>query len=130
MKGFMKTNNKKTQVNTPSVLGSALFGLPLMIGILLTGCMTIEDDQTPTKSAPVHTDNQPFDNNTASQCGPFTPKKAQVMCTMQFDPVCVKHKAPSGQVSYKTAGNACSACTTATAISYTAGECGAGPLTQ
>ncbi|PNK61639.1 hypothetical protein [Psychrobacter sp. FDAARGOS_221] len=130
MKGFIKTNNQKTQVSTSSVLGSALFGIPLVIGMLLTGCTTSEEAQKPTKPAPVTDNNQPFDNSSASQCGPFTADKAQVMCTMHYDPVCVKHKSADGQISYKTAGNACTACTTPTAISYTASECGAEDRTR
>lgn len=110
---------------------SKIMALSITTGLLVTGCVTAEDSnstphtQTP---APISTpDANHSDNSTkVAQCGPFTPDKEQTMCTMQYDPVCVKHKAPNGQISYKTAGNACMACTTATAISYTPGECGTG----
>lgn len=101
---------------------SKIMALSLTTGLLVTGCVTPED----ADSAP-HTNKPTPDNSILiSQCDAFTPDKEQVVCTMQYDPVCVRHKAPNGRISYKTAGNACSACTTATAVSYTPGECGAG----
>ena len=105
---------------------SKIMALSLTTGLLMTGCVTAEESNS------VPNPNTPTPDNSImiTQCGAFTPDKEQVMCTMQYDPVCVKHKATNGQISYKTAGNACSACTTATAISYTPGECGTGLPTQ
>lgn len=110
---------------------SKVMVLSITTALLVTGCVTAEDSSsTPHSQTPdsiSYPDANHSDNSTkTAQCGPFTPDKEQTMCTMQYDPVCVKHKAAKGQVSYKTAGNACMACTTATAISYTPGECGAG----
>lgn len=118
--------NKHHKLFDPKVMA-----LSITTALLVTGCVTAEDSssaphsQTPDSIS--YPDANHSDNSTkAAQCGPFTPDKEQTMCTMQYDPVCVKHKAANGQVSYKTAGNACMACTTATAISYTPGECGTG----
>lgn len=121
MKGFKNDNQHKR-------FGIAkLIALSLTTGLLVTGCMITEDSNSPNTQTPTPTTTLPdaYDVK-AAQCGPFTPEKAEVMCTMQYDPVCVKHKAPNGQISYKTAGNACTACTTPTAISHTPGECGTG----
>lgn len=108
---------------------SMIMAFSLSIGLLLTGCVTSDNSSsTPnTETSAPSTSPGAYDSDGSikiSQCGAFTADKEHVMCTMQYDPVCVKHKAPNGQISYKTAGNACSACTTATAISYTPGECG------
>lgn len=110
---------------------SKIMALSITTGLLVTGCVTAEDSiATPHTEAPATSTSPGADNSDGSlkitQCGAFTADKEQTMCTMQYDPVCVKHKAPNGQISYKTAGNACMACTTATAISHTPGECGTG----
>lgn len=105
-----------------------IMALSLSTGLLVTGCVTPDDSSStpytetsaPSTSPGVHDSDGSLK---ITRCGAFTADKQQMVCTMQYDPVCVKHKAPNGQISYKTAGNACSACTTATAISYTPGEC-------
>lgn len=114
---------------------SKIMALSITTGLLVTGCVTAEESiATPHTEAPTTSTSPGAHNSDGSlnitQCGAFTAAKEQTMCTMQYDPVCVKHKAPNGQISYKTAGNACMACTTATAISYTPGECGTGLPTK
>lgn len=73
----------------------------------------------------VSQDNPAIDNSIqgeSTQCGPFNPNE-MVICTMQYDPVCVTQKQADGTISYRTAGNSCSACSTAESISYIEGEC-------
>lgn len=47
------------------------------------------------------------------------------MCTMEYNPVCAKVPQTDGTFAWKTYGNACSACTTATekVLGYKLGEC-------
>lgn len=64
---------------------------------------------------PVQLGNSPF-----TQCPPYNPENT--ICTAQYDPVCVKVKSGT-TISYRTAGNACSACRTVAAIGYIKGQC-------
>lgn len=50
-------------------------------------------------------------------------EKPAMMCTMQYDPVCVKTM-NQGVVSYQTYGNACMASHSVNPISVTKGACG------
>jgi len=106
--------------------------LSLPVGLTLTGCdpmVTIPAPQTQPLEAPVQPTTTPikYDNKTATQCPTFNPERT--MCTMQYDPVCVKVKTATG-ISYRTSGNACSGCMSAEAISYVPGECGAAAKKQ
>ena len=102
--------------------------LSLPLGLSLTGCdpmVTIPAPQTQPLEAPAKQTTPPikYDKTTATQCPTFNPEKT--MCTMQYDPVCVKVKTATG-ISYRTGGNACSGCMTPEAISYVPGKCGGG----
>ena len=99
--------------------------LGLSAAIALTGCNNIPSS-THTEP-PIHstdnqnnTMNQSSINNPFSKCPPFNPE--QTMCTAQYDPVCVTVKNQAG-ISYRTAGNACSACGTTSAVGYVKGQC-------
>ena len=99
--------------------------LGLSASLALVGCNNIPSSTYP--DLPIHntdkspaTDNQGSVNNPFTKCPPFNPE--QTMCTAQYDPVCVTVKNTSG-VSYRTAGNACSACGTASAVGYIKGQC-------
>lgn len=83
--------------------------LGLSVAMTLVGCSNIPPINQPAPSDDLFT-----------KCPPHNPE--QNMCTMQYDPVCVTTKVGS-VVSYRTAGNACSACGTAAAIGYVKGEC-------
>ena len=91
----------------------------LSIIIALTGCSSLVD-------APISdTQTLAFNNQIPSgamfeQCPSFDAKNN--MCTAQYEPVCVKTQVGS-TVSYRTASNACSACSTSEAIGYSKGEC-------
>ena len=101
-------------------LSSLLLGLSAIMA--LAGCSNIPSVNTPDDAA-IHTveyGKQISSDNPFTKCPPYNPEKT--MCTMQYDPVCVKTKTDSG-FDYRTAGNACSACGTATAIGYTKGQC-------
>lgn len=96
--------------------------LGLSVAMTLVGCSNIpsvaEPDATSNHIPPI---NQPApSDNLFTKCPPHNPE--QNMCTMQYDPVCVTTKVGS-VVSYRTAGNACSACGTTAAIGYVKGEC-------
>lgn len=100
----------------------SLLGLPLamILTMAMAGCSNMPSIGAPD-TAPIYSQNQPTDNqNNDIKCPPYNPE--QTMCTAQYDPVCVKVKNGS-TISYRTAGNACSACGTTTAISYTQGQC-------
>ncbi|MGM8885659.1 hypothetical protein ACS8FD_06925 [Psychrobacter sp. 1U2] len=101
-------------------LGALLLGLSATIA--LTGCNNIQSVNTPDDTAipTVEYDKRISSDNPFTKCPPYNPE--QTMCTMQYDPVCVKIKTNSG-VNYRTAGNACSACGTTTAIGYIKGQC-------
>ncbi len=96
--------------------------LGLSVTMALTGCSTIAEVPAPD-TTPIHTPvtgNPVSNDKTFIQCPPFNPERT--MCTMQYDPVCAKIKTGS-VINYRTAGNACSACTTPEAIGYAKGEC-------
>lgn len=99
--------------------------LGLSVTISLAGCNTMVDvpapDTTPIQTLQALDSSNPVLNrNNVTKCPPFNPEKT--MCTMQYDPVCVKVKTKLG-TSQLTAGNACSACGSPEAIEYTNGEC-------
>lgn len=96
--------------------------LGLSVAMTLASCSNMpsvaEPDATPINTPPI---NQPApSDNLFTKCPSHNPE--QNMCTMQYDPVCVTTKVGS-VVSYRTAGNACSACGTTAAIGYVKGEC-------
>ncbi len=96
----------------------ALFSLLLVF--VLTGCSSSVNISAPD-TTPIQTPT--FNGQSSSigiQCPPFNPK--DTICTAQYAPVCVKSQNGS-TVSYRTAGNTCSACATPEAISYVEGEC-------
>ncbi|MBE0407375.1 hypothetical protein ACT3TI_10690 [Psychrobacter sp. AOP22-C1-22] len=96
--------------------------LGLSATVALAGCNNIQSVNTPDMP-PMHTteyNQQISSDNPFTKCPPYNPE--QTMCTMQYDPVCVKIKNRSG-ISYRTAGNACSACGTTVAIGYVKGQC-------
>ncbi|MDE4455696.1 hypothetical protein [Psychrobacter sp. DAB_AL62B] len=108
---------------------SCLSLLGLSVTIALAGCNNIQSIDAPDTS-PIHTTeynkdqsqaaNQGSINNPFTKCPPYNPE--QTMCTAQYDPVCVTVKNRSG-VSYRTAGNSCSACGTTAAVGYVKGQC-------
>ena len=110
-----------------SLSGLSLLGLSATIA--LAGCNNIQSIDAPDTS-PIHTieydKNQSYTTNKGSnsnpftKCPPFNPE--QTMCTAQYYPVCVTVKNTTG-ISYRTAGNACSACGTTAAIGYVKGQC-------
>ena len=100
---------------------SCLVLLGLSATIALTGCNNVPIIAAPD-TTPIHTpvNSQPSGNNVFTNCPAYNPE--QTICTAQYDPVCVSVKTGS-TISYRTAGNACSACGTVSAIGYTKGEC-------
>ena len=66
------------------------FFTPLCFSLSLFGCQAVSSDQQNPQPMP-----QPI-------------KKPEMMCTMQYDPVCVK-TINNGIVRYQTYGNACMA---------------------
>ena len=66
------------------------FFTPLCFSLSLFGCQAVSSDQQNHTTMP-----QPI-------------KKPEMMCTMQYDPVCVK-TINNGIVHYQTYGNACMA---------------------
>lgn len=92
----------------------------LLLVFVLTGCSSSINISAPD-TAPIQTitsNDQP--SSIGVQCPPVNPKNT--VCTAQYEPVCVKSQSGS-TISYRTAGNACSACVTPEAISYVEGEC-------
>ena len=85
------------------------FFTPLCFSLSLFGCQAVSSDQQNPQLMP-----QPI-------------KKPEMMCTMQYDPVCVK-TINNGIVRYQTYGNACMANNSVNApnnaISITKGACG------
>lgn len=85
------------------------FFTPLCFSLSLFGCQAVSPAQQPPQPMP-----QPI-------------KKPEMMCTMQYDPVCVK-TINNGIVHYQTYGNACIANNSVNApnnaISITKGACG------
>lgn len=110
---------------TQNLLISRRLCLPLLgltLSLTLAGCNNMPSIHAP-ETSPIHnsTMNYPKSGDDAfTKCPPFNPE--QTMCTAQYDPVCVSVKTPSG-ISYRTAGNACSACGSVSAIGYIKGEC-------
>ncbi|MDN3398328.1 hypothetical protein QL919_06250 [Psychrobacter sp. APC 3426] len=99
-----------------------LFSLPLTLALASCSYMpdiTMPDSHTTTPTQPNTSTHQP-PAGVFSQCPPFNP--ANTICTAQYDPVCVKTQTGS-VISYRTAGNACSACSTPEAVAYVKGEC-------
>lgn len=98
---------------------SSLLGLTLTMALASCSYLpnSVTPDTTPTQPA---TNSLLKDNLT--QCPPASSNSGDTMCTMQYDPVCVKVKTPTG-FSTQTAGNACSACNVTGAVNYTKGEC-------
>ncbi len=96
--------------------------LGLSVTMVLTGCNNLPNIAAPD-TAPIHTPathHQTSSDNNFTKCPPFNPE--QTMCTAQYDPVCVQVKTGSA-ISYRTAGNACSACGTTAAVGYVKGQC-------
>lgn len=85
------------------------FFTPLCFSLSLFGCQAVSSDQQNHTTMP-----QPI-------------KKPEMMCTMQYDPVCVK-TINNGIVHYQTYGNACMANNGVNAMdktmSITKGACG------
>ena len=85
------------------------FFTPLCFSLSLFGCQAVSSDQQNPQPMP-----QPI-------------KKPEMMCTMQYDPVCVK-TINNGIVRYQTYGNACMANNGVNAMdktmSVTKGACG------
>ena len=85
------------------------FFTPLCFSLSLFGCQAVSPDQQNPQPMP-----QPI-------------KKPEMMCTMQYDPVCVK-TINNGIVRYQTYGNACMANNSVNAMdktmSVTKGACG------
>ena len=85
------------------------FFTPLCFSLSLFGCQAVSPAQPPPQPMP-----QPI-------------KKPEMMCTMQYDPVCVK-TINNGIVHYQTYGNACMANNGVNAMdktmSVTKGTCG------
>ena len=95
--------------------------LTLSVTMALTGCNNMPSFDAPD-TKPIHTptNHQTSGNNVFTNCPPYNPE--QTICNAQYDPVCVKIKNGS-TISYRTAGNACSACGMSSAIGYTKGAC-------
>lgn len=85
------------------------FFTPLCFSLSLFGCQAVSPAQQNPQPMP-----QPI-------------KKPEMMCTMQYDPVCVK-TINNGIVRYQTYGNACMASNSVNAMdktmSVTKGACG------
>lgn len=95
--------------------------LVLALALTLAGCSHTADMVAADKPmTQPHSDNSQLFKETLTQCPPTNP--ANTICTAQYDPVCVKIKKGS-TISYRTAGNACSACGNSEAIGYVKGEC-------
>lgn len=116
----MPTQNAPRHITlSPMSFKTSLVSLGLAAVLALSGCTT----NTTTKATPnPQVNNQPtqFESKPFTQCPPYNPE--QTICTAQYQPVCVKEKTGS-TISYRTAGNACSACGSEAAIGYVEGEC-------
>ena len=103
-----------------NLLKSSLFGLTLTMA--LTSCSYLPSPDTNTApTQPTKTSNT-LPQGSLTQCPPSNASAGDTMCTMQYDPVCVKTKVGS-VIGYRTAGNACSACNMPEAVGYVKGEC-------
>ena len=100
---------------------SPIMGLAFSAMFALSGCNNVQ----PVTADPTHntqeTVTSPHAGRQMTQCPPFNPEMN--MCTMQYDPVCVKEKQANGTFVYRTAGNSCSACGKPEAVEYYEGEC-------
>ncbi|WP_350560925.1 hypothetical protein [Psychrobacter sp. CAL346-MNA-CIBAN-0220] len=108
--------------NSSTSWRSYLSLLGLSLTMIMAGCNNMPNIAAPDTS-PIHTpstDYQVSSDNPFTKCPPYNPE--QTMCTAQYDPVCVKVKTDS-IISYRTAGNACSACGTTVAVGYVKGQC-------
>ena len=111
----------------PSLLKPSTLALSLTLMLGVVGCNNISSNSNPMPdSIPIQPPASTTNNTSqppkglVAQCPTFNPEKT--MCTAQYDPVCVKTQVGS-VISYRTAGNACSACSTPEAVSYVKGEC-------
>ncbi|TXD97640.1 hypothetical protein ES754_01225 [Psychrobacter frigidicola] len=96
--------------------------LGLSLAITLTGCSNMPSINAPD-TTPIHTpttNQQTSSDKNFTRCPPYNPE--QTMCTAQYDPVCVTVN-NGATISYRTAGNACSACGTTSAVGYVKGQC-------
>ena len=112
-------------MTTKNLSRSWLSILGLSMTMALAGCTGMVNvpapDTTPLQSPySANTNNEASDAVDFTQCPSFNPKNT--ICTMQYDPVCVKVTTNSG-ISSRTAGNACSACGAPEASGYVEGEC-------
>lgn len=115
----MPTHNAPRHMTlSPMSLKTSLASLGLAAVLALSGCTT--NTTTATPNTPVNNQPAQFEDSPFTQCPPYNPE--QTICTAQYQPVCVKEKTGS-TISYRTAGNACSACGSETAIGYVEGEC-------
>ena len=112
---------KKFSNILPAKSKAGLLAAALTLPLLLSGCNNTQPAKI-MESSTIHAPKSDTSNadGAFSTCPPFDPDKN--ICTMQYDPVCVKIKDQSG-IHYKTAGNSCSACGTPEAIGFTKGEC-------
>ena len=107
-------------LSTSSMSCLALLGLSATMA--LTGCNNMPSVTAPD-TYPIHTQSttqQTSNDKNFTKCPPYNPE--QTMCTAQYDPVCVTVRTGS-VISYRTAGNACSACGTTSAVGYVKGQC-------
>ena len=103
-----------------NLLKSSLLGLTLTMA--LTSCSYLPSPDTNTApTQPTKTSNT-LPQGSFTQCPPSNANAGDTMCTMQYDPVCVKTKVGS-VIGYRTAGNACSACNMPEAVGYVKDEC-------
>ncbi len=95
--------------------------LSLSLTMLLTGCNSLVNIPAPD-TMPIQSSNSNHVPNgkVFNQCPPFNSENT--VCNAQYEPVCVKTQKGS-IVSYRTASNACSACSTPEAVGYVKGEC-------
>lgn len=114
---------KKLSNMLPIQSKAGLLIAALTFPLLMSGCNNAQPAKS-TDSSTIHAPKSDASNSKPDSafvtCPPFDPDKN--ICTMQYDPVCVKIKDQSG-IHYKTAGNSCSACGTPEAIGFTQGEC-------
>ncbi len=107
-----------------NLLKSSLLGLTLTMALTSCSYLPSPDKTNTTPTQPAKTSNT-LPQGSLTQCPPSNASAGDTMCTMQYDPVCVKTKVGS-VISYRTAGNACSACSACNmpeAVGYVKGEC-------
>lgn len=101
------------------LLKSSLLGLTLTMA--LASCSSLPNPTNTKPTQPAKTDST-LPQGSFIQCPSANANAGDTICTMQYDPVCVKTKVGS-VISYRTAGNACSACNMPEAVGYVKGEC-------